>query len=211
MNDPGVWPRQLLTQGARKLLPVEVALGAASAPPVWPSALGRREDRFEPLAIATDTSVLVVASQWRAQGPLRLLEWRLAILPTPGPYPLHTPAPPCPDRLALDAPVSTAGRGPIGGKAQQGDCPLAPCRGGAVWRPLARTQHRLCGLNGPAQALKTLRQDGHDPVGVRFARAAEDTIIGTTRHTAPALHPGLPHRDAPFVPDIRQAYVGSYG
>jgi hypothetical protein len=59
--------------------------------------------------------------------------------------------------------------------------------------------------------MQTLRQDVLDPVGVRFSREAEDTIIGKTRHKAPALHPGLNLLDKPFVQDMMQQYVGSYG
>ena len=109
---------------------------AASAQPVLPSSLGILEDRFEHLEIATDTRVLVRATQFRAQGPILLLEWRMAILMTPCPYPLHKPAQAFPDRLPLDDPVSTACRGPIVGKSQKVDCPLAPCRGarfGGLW------------------------------------------------------------------------------
>jgi hypothetical protein len=54
-------------------------------------------------------------------------------------------------------------------------------------------------MNGQAKAMKTLRQDVHDPVGVRFSLEAEDEIIGKTRHKAPALHPGLHHLDKPVV------------
>jgi len=47
--------------------------------------------------------------------------------------------------------------------------------------------------------MQTLRQDVHDPVGVRFSREADDKIIGKTRQEAPALHPGLHVLDKPFV------------
>jgi hypothetical protein len=136
MNDPGLWQRQLLTQGALKLLPVEVALVAASAQPVLPSSLGILEDRFEPLEITTDTIVLVMAPQFRAQGPILLLEWRMAILTTPCPYPFHKPAQPFPDRLPLDDPVSTACCGPVVGKARKSNVPLPLAEGsrfGGLW------------------------------------------------------------------------------
>jgi hypothetical protein len=209
MNDPGLWKQQFLTNGTRKLLPVEVALVAASAQPVLPSSLGILEDRFEHLDVATDTLVLVMAAQFRAQGPILLVQGRMAILPTPCPDPFHTPAQAFPDRLPLDDPVSTACLGPIGGTSQNVACPLAPCRGGSAWRPLERTQHRLFGMNGQATAMQTLRQDVHDPVGVRFERDANDTIIGKTRHQAPALHPGLHLLDTPCVQDMMPQYVGS--
>ena len=55
----------LLTEDIHKLLPVYVALVAASAQPVAPSPLGMLEDHFEPLEVATDTIVLVIATQFR--------------------------------------------------------------------------------------------------------------------------------------------------
>ena len=158
--------------------------------------------------MATDTIVVGMAAQFRAQGPLLLLEWRMAMLTTPWPYPLHNPAQAFPARLPLDDPVSTACRGPIVGQSKQVECALAPCQGGSVWWPLERTQPRLVGMHGQAQALQTLRQDGHDPVGVRFSLAAADTILGKTRPQAPALPPGSNPLAQPFVQDIMQAYVG---
>ena len=209
VQDPGCRQRQLAMYRIDTLRPVEVALGAASAQPVLPRSLGIREDRVEPLAMATDTIVWVRATQLRAPGPILLLEWRLAILSTPCPSPLHKPAPALPDRLPLDDPVSPARRGPRVGQSQQVACPRAPCRGGAVWRPLERTHHRRCGMHGPAKALTALRPDVQDPVGVRVSREAEEKILGKTRHNAPALHPGLPHLDTPCVQDILQEYVSS--
>jgi hypothetical protein len=60
------------------------------------------ENDLKHLAIATDTIVVVIASPFRAQDPILLLEWRMAMLTTPCPYPLHTPAQAFSDRLALD-------------------------------------------------------------------------------------------------------------
>src|SRR5262249_13119902 len=168
-------------------------------------------DRFEPLAITTDTLGLVMATPLRAPGPILRLEWRRTLLTTPWPDPWHTPAPAFPARLALADPVSTARRGPRVGQSQKGEGPLAPCRGGSVGRPLARTPPRLGGRHGQAKALQTLRQDVHDPVGVRCARAAEAQILGQTRHTAPARPPGLHPLATPCVQAIMQAYAGSYG
>jgi hypothetical protein len=51
--------------GLHKLLPAYVALVAASAQPVAPSPLGMLEDHFEPFEIATDTIILVVATQFQ--------------------------------------------------------------------------------------------------------------------------------------------------
>src|SRR2546422_4730934 len=131
-----------------KLLPVEVALVAASAQPVLPSSLGILEDRFEHLEVATDTIVLVMAAQFRAQGPILLVQWRMAILTTPCPYPFHKPAQAFPDRLPLDDPVSTACLGPIVGKSQKVECTLAVRRSLSTWRLFALDQHRLFGMNG---------------------------------------------------------------
>ena len=64
VNDPGLGKRKLLTQGLFILLPVYVALVAASAQPVLPSSLGVLEDDFEPLKIATYTIILVMAAQF---------------------------------------------------------------------------------------------------------------------------------------------------
>ena len=64
VNDPGLGKRTLLTQGLFILLPVYVALVAASAQPVLPSSLGVLEEDFEPLKIATYTIILVMAAQF---------------------------------------------------------------------------------------------------------------------------------------------------
>src|SRR5688500_7745745 len=131
MNDPGVWKRQFLPKGTLKLLPVYVALVAASAQPVLPSSLSILEDHFEHLEIATDTRVLVIATQFRAQGSILLLEWRMAVVTTPCPAPFYKPAQAFPDCLPLDDPVSTARLGPIVGKSQNIECTRALGRGGS--------------------------------------------------------------------------------
>ena len=64
VHDPGCRQRQFLTEGTLKLLPVEVARVAAPAQPILPSTLGRLEDHFKPLEVATYTIVLVVAPQF---------------------------------------------------------------------------------------------------------------------------------------------------
>ena len=64
VNDPGFGKRKLLTQGLFILLPVYVALVAASAQPVLPSSLSMLEDDFEHLKIATYTIILVRAAQF---------------------------------------------------------------------------------------------------------------------------------------------------
>src|SRR5713101_2869664 len=131
----------------------------------------------------------------------------MAVLPTPCPDGSHKPAQAFPDRLALDDPVSTACLGPIVGQSQQVACPRAPCRGVSARRLLERTHCRLCGMNGQTEAIAPLRHDGHHPARVGFQLAADDTIIGTTRHTAPALPPGLDILDTPRIQDMMQEYI----
>ena len=53
----------------------------------------------------------------------------MAVVTTPCPDRLHTPAQPFPDRLALDGPVSPACLGPIVGQAEQVEAPLPPTDG----------------------------------------------------------------------------------
>src|SRR5262245_32142913 len=101
----------------------------------------------------------------------------MAVVTTPCPARSHTPAQPFPDRLALDAPVSTACRGPIVGKAEPVAAPRAPCRWLLARWPLDRNERRLFGMHGQADAGTPLRQDVHPPAGVGFPGAADDTII----------------------------------
>jgi hypothetical protein len=112
--------------GSHQLLPAYVARVAASAQPVAPRLLGLRADHFEHLKIATDTLVLVIATQFQPYRLILLVHWRMAVVTTPWPERSPTPAPPLPARLALDDPVATACRGPIGGKAAQGAAPPCP-------------------------------------------------------------------------------------
>ncbi len=147
---------------------------AASAQPVAPSSLGMLADGFEPLEVATDTIVLVMAAPFRTSRPILLLPWLMAVLTTPCPYLFHTPAQSFSDRLALDDPVSTACFGPIVGKSQQVEAPLAPGRLVSTGRPLALNQHRLCGMHGQTEAIEPLRQDRHNPAGVCFQLASDD-------------------------------------
>src|SRR6266702_1605554 len=156
-------------------------------------------DRFKHLEVATYTIVLVIATQFRTEGPILLLQWRMAILPTPCPDCSHKPAQSFPDRLALDDPVSTACLGPIVGKSQNVECPLAVCRSLSTWRLFALDQHRLFGMNGQTETTEPFRQDLHDPVGVCFLLEADDEIIGKTRQEAPTFHPRLTVLDNPFV------------
>src|SRR5215468_9225109 len=123
----------------------------------------------------------------------------MAVLPTPCPDCSPTPAQPFPNRLALDDPVSTACLGPLMGEAEKVAAPRAPCRWLSAWRLLERHERRLCGMHGQPETVDPLRQDGHDPAGVGFQLAADDTIIGQTRQKAPALHPGLPLCAKPCV------------
>src|SRR5215510_1973711 len=120
-----------------------------------------------------------------------LVERFVAVCPTPCPTRFHKPAQAFPDRLALDDPISLAYFAPIVGKSEKVECPRAPCRLIAAWRPLEGNQRRFLRMNGEAEARKPLRQDLHHPAGVGFQRAADDEIIGKPRQKAPALHPRL--------------------
>src|SRR2546430_953891 len=168
-------------------------------------------DRFKHLEVATYTIVLVIATQFRTEGPILLLQWRMAILPTPCPDCSHKPAQSFPDRLALDDPVSTACLGPIVGKSQKVECTRAPCRRVSARRLLERNHCRLFGMNGQTEAVESLRQDGHHPARVGFQLAADDKIISKTRHKAPTLHPGLDLLDKPRIQDLMQEYIRHHG
>jgi hypothetical protein len=194
-----------------KLLPGDVAFVAAPAQPVLPRTLGMLEDDFEPLEVATYTIVLVIATQFQTSGLLLLLEWRMAVFTTPRPYPFHEPTQAFPDRLPLDDPVATACLGPIVGQSEQVEGPRAPRRLVATWWPLERSQHRLFAMHGQAETGQPPREDFHHPAGVGFQLAADDTIIGTTRYEAPALHPGVHVFDTPFVQDPMQEYMRHHG
>src|SRR2546421_10792365 len=111
----------------------------------------------------------------------------MAVFTTPCPYPFHKPTQAFPDRLTLDDPVSTAWLGPIVGKSEKVEAPLASCRLVSTWRPLERNQHRLFGMNGQAVTGKPLRQDFHHPAGVGFQLEADDKIIGKAYQKASAL------------------------
>ncbi len=52
----------------------------------------------------------------------------MAVISTPCPYPFHKPAQTLGDRLTLDDPVSTACFGPVVGKSEKLEGPLAPRR-----------------------------------------------------------------------------------
>jgi len=135
----------------------------------------------------------------------------MAVCTTPCPYPLQKPAQAFPDRLPLDAPVSTACLGPRVGQSAQVAAPLASCRWGSTWRPLERHPHRLCGMHGQAVTGTPLRQDVHHPAGVGFQREADDQSIGTASQHASARHPGADVLDKPCVQDMMQAYLGEHG
>src|SRR6266849_3748518 len=159
-------------------------------------------DGFEHLAVATYTIVLVMAAQFRPSRPRRLLPWLMAVLTTPCPSLFHTPTQSFPDRLALDDPVSTACFGPIVGKAQKGEAPLAPGRLVSTRRPLELNPHRLFGMHGQTEAIEPLRPDRHNPAGVCFQLASDDAIIRKTPHKTSALHPGLDVLDKPVIQDL---------
>ena len=60
VNDPGLWKRKFVTYGRDKLLPVYVALVAASAQPIAPSTLGILKDAWR-RAAARCNSVTTVS------------------------------------------------------------------------------------------------------------------------------------------------------
>src|SRR3989442_841758 len=168
-------------------------------------------DRFKHLEVATYTIVLVIATQFRTEGPILLLQWRMAILPTPCPDCSHKPAQSFPDRLALDDPVSTACLGPIVGKSQKVECTRAPCRRVSARRLLERNHCRLFGMNGQTEAVESLRQDGHHPARVGFQLAANNKIIRKPRHKAPPLHRGLALLKNPRTQALMQKYIRPQG
>jgi hypothetical protein len=176
-----------------------------------PRTLKRLERHFQHLDVATYTIVVVRATQFRAPGPILLLEGRMAVFTTPCPYPFHQPTQAFPGCLALDHPVSTACCGPLVGQSKKIDCPRTPCRWVSAWWLLARHQRRLFRMHGPAKTMQPFRQDIHHPLGIRLERAANAAIIGTTCHKASALHPGLHVFDTPVVQDMRQEDIGKHG
>src|SRR4030095_14826010 len=99
VNNPGFRKRQFALDGVHELLPAYVALVATSAQPVAPSPLGMLEDRFEPLGIATDTIVLLVATQFRTERPILLVQWHMTGVTPPCPERSHKPAQPFPNCL----------------------------------------------------------------------------------------------------------------
>src|SRR6516165_5137180 len=94
------------------------------------------------------------------------------------------------------------------GKSAKVACPLPPRRVLATQWLIARNQRRLFGMHGEVKAATPLRHDRHDPLGVRFRLAADDTIIGKTPKKTPPLHAGLHHCDKPFVQDMMQQDIG---
>src|SRR6266568_9469395 len=162
------------------------------------------EDHCKHLAVATDTIVLVIASQLHAARPILLFEWCMAMFTTPCPYLFHQPPSPFPDRLALAAPVSTACRGPGVGQSAKVERPLAVRRPLAIRRLFARDQPRLFGMHGEPAPTAPFRQDCHDPARVGFQFEADDTSIGKTPQEAPACDPRLHVLDTPCVQDMMQ-------
>src|ERR671919_2957492 len=110
-----------------------------------------------------------------------LLHWLMAVLTTPCPDRFYKTAQSFPDCLALDDPVSTARLGPIVGKSEKVEGPLAFRRLLSTWRPLELNQHRLFGVNGQTKTVEPLRQHIHDPAGLCFQRESHDKMIGKTR------------------------------
>jgi hypothetical protein len=202
-----LWKRPFARDGRHTLLPAYVARVAASAQPAAPSPRGMLADHCPPLNIAPDPLVLVRAPPFQTSRLSLLVQWCRAVGTTPWPERSPQPAQPFPDRLALDDPVATACRGPSVGKAEQVAAPRAPCRWLLARGPLARHSRRLGGMHGQADAGTPLRQAGHHSAGVRFSRAADENILGTTPQKAPARHPGWHIVDKPCGQDPRQEYL----
>ena len=135
----------------------------------------------------------------------------MAVFTTPCPALFHTPTQAFPDRLALDDPVSLACFAPRVGKSEKVECPRAPCRLVAAWRPLERHQRRLLRMNGEAETGEAFRQTSI----IRRASASCSqpmmTIIGKAHQKTVALHPGVDVLDTPFVQDMMQEYIGEHG
>jgi hypothetical protein len=202
-----LWKRPFARDGRHTLLPAYVARVAASAQPAAPSPRGMLADHCPPLNIAPDPLALVRAPPFQTSRLSLLVQWCRAVGTTPCPERSPQPAQPFPDRLALDDPVATACRGPSVGKAEHVAAPRAPCRWLLARWPLARHARRLGGMHGQADAGTPRRQAGHPSAGVRFSRAADEKILGTTPQKAPALHPGWHIVDKPCGQDPRQEYL----
>src|SRR6516165_2054411 len=165
---------------------------ATTTQPVAPSPPGMLKDGSQCLEVATYPMIAVIATQLRTQHAVLLGQWRMAVFPTPCPYPLHTPAAALPTGLPLDDPVSTACFGPIVGTSEKVACPRAPGRVLTTQGLIARNQRRLFGMTGEVEAATPLRHDRHHPLGIRFRLAADDEIIGKTSEKTPPLQAGLP-------------------
>jgi len=211
VHDPGLREWQPTRPSIDKRLPGDGACVAAPAPPVVPRTLGRLANDVAPLAVATYPRVWVLATPLQTAGLRRLLEWRMAVCTPPRPSPWQEPTQAFPARLPLDAPVSTAWRGPRVGQAEHVAGPRAPRRWVATWWPRERRPPRLGGMQAQAETGQPPREDFHHPAGVGFHLAAEETISGNTRSTAPAWPPGGPVCDTPCVHDPRQASLRPQG
>jgi hypothetical protein len=89
VNDPGLWKRQFMSHGRFIREPVEAPLVATPTQPVPPGPPGMLKERCQRLDIATDTMVVVIATQFGTQRPILLGQWLMAVRPTPCPgYPL---------------------------------------------------------------------------------------------------------------------------
>ena len=66
-------------------------------------------------------------------------------------------------------------------------------------------------MDGHAVAGEPRGQHRHDPVGVRFQLAADDTIIGTAEQAASALQAWLDLLLTPGLENLMEQDMGSYG
>jgi hypothetical protein len=66
-------------------------------------------------------------------------------------------------------------------------------------------------MKAQAKARKPLGQHGHDPPGIPFQLAADDTVIRTAEQKASSLHAGPYFLLEPFIQHMVEEYIGKYG
>ena len=97
------------------------------------------------------------------------------------------------------------------GQSKKVACAVPVLRTLAGIRFPERSQRRLRGMNAQAKAGKPLRQYVHDLASVCFDCAPDDAIIGIAYEEASALPPWPHFALKPFIEDMMQEYISSYG
>src|SRR5437899_8528887 len=97
------------------------------------------------------------------------------------------------------------------GQAKKVACAVPILRTLAGLRFPECSQRRLRGMQAQAKAGKPLRQSVHALASVGFDFAPDDAIIGRAYEEASALHPWPYFARTPFIEDMRQEYIRSYG